>query len=126
MKKKMQKKTKKNRENHVSTLDYVSEIRDSKTAIHRRQQDDNDSETDEYNPRKPRNDSRCEEIQSTKRATTTKHREITKKKNLFRRDQQTQKDERAWISRENDFVDRDNDVIAIIFKLTEISRQKKW
>ena len=95
MKKKMQKEAKKNRENHVSTLDYVSEIRDSKTAIHRRQQNDNDFEIDEYNSRKFRNDNRCEEIQSTKRITTTRHREVTKKKNLFRRNQQTQKDERA-------------------------------
>ena len=74
MKKKMQKKTKENRESSVLTFDYVNEIRDAKTTIHRRQQDDNDFEINEYDSRKLKIVNRFEEIQSIQRNRTIKNK----------------------------------------------------
>ena len=95
MKKKMQKETKENRKNFVSTLDHVSEIRNAKTAIHRRQQDDNDFEINEYDSRKFKIVNRFEEIQSIEKNRTTRYRKVSKKESQFRRNQQTQKNECA-------------------------------
>ena len=84
MKKKMQKKTKEDRKNSVSTLDHVNEIRNTKTTIHRRQQDDNDFEINEYDSRKLKIVNRFEKIQSIEEDRTTKYRKISKKENRFR------------------------------------------
>ena len=95
MKKRMQKETEKNRKNSVSTFDHVNEIRNAKTAIHRRQQDDNDFEINEYDSRKFKIVNRFEKIQSIEENKKTKYREISKEENRFRRNQQTQKNECA-------------------------------
>ena len=82
--KKNAKKTEENRKNFVSTLDHVNEIRNTKTTIHRRQQDDNDFEINEYDSRKFKIVNRFEEIQSIEENKTTKYREISKEENRFR------------------------------------------
>ena len=95
MKKRMQRKTKENRKNSVSTFDHVNEIRNAKTTIHRRQQNDNDFEINEYDSRKLKIVNRFEKVQSIEKNKTTKYREVSKKENRFKRNQQTQKNECA-------------------------------
>ena len=84
MKKRMQRETKEDRENSVSTLDHVSEIRNTKTTIHRRQQDDNDFEINEYDSRRFKIVNRFEEVQSIEKDRTTRYREISKEESRFR------------------------------------------
>ena len=84
MKKRMQKETEENRENSVSTFDHVNEIRNTKTAIHRRQQDDNDFEINEYDSRRLKIVNRFEEIQSIEEDKTTRYREVSKEENRSR------------------------------------------